>query len=142
MMPEMDGFDAGRADPAGPELAGDGRHDALVRRPRRATPRAAATLGIAAYLTKPVKQSELLDAILAALGAPAAATGRAAAPPPDAAARPARPAPGPAGRGQPGQPEGRRRHAPGGAGPRGRRRRRRPARRSTALDAASRSTWS
>ena len=94
-------------------------------------------LGIAAYLTKPVKQSELLDAILAALGQasrymPSRRRGRRW---PRASAAAARPA----GRGQPGQSEAG--GAPAGeARPRRRGGRQRPARRWPRWD-GSRSTW-
>ena len=44
-----------------------------------AMPCAAAKLGVAAYLTKPVRQSELLDAILTALGTRAKNAGQACA---------------------------------------------------------------
>ena len=66
MMPGVDGFELAERIRRAAELAGaavillssaDSQHDAA--RCRRA--------GVAAYLTKPVKQSELLDAILTAL---------------------------------------------------------------------------
>jgi len=68
MMPQMDGFDLAREIRRRPSLAGlkmiilssaDRRSDAALCR----------ELGIAAYLTKPVKQSELLSRIAAVLGA-------------------------------------------------------------------------
>ena len=103
-MPEMDGFDAGRADQADSGAGRRHHHDAVVGRPARATRRAAGELGIAAYLTKPVKQSELLDAILTALGhahraAPTRLPGR-----PGVTRAPIAAAAHPAGRGQRRQP--------------------------------------
>jgi PAS domain S-box-containing protein len=67
MMPEVDGFELAEEIRRRPELAkatvlmlssADRQHDSA--RCRQA--------GVAAYLTKPIKQSELLDAILTALG--------------------------------------------------------------------------
>ena len=127
MMPEMDGFDAGRADPSATR-----RSPArplmmlLVGRAGAADAARCRELGVAAYLTKPIKQSDLLDAIVTALGAPPASRdGRGAR-----AVRAQRPrgraAAHPAGRGQ------RRQSAAGGracwrsAGHRGRRGRQRP----------------
>jgi two-component system sensor histidine kinase/response regulator len=84
MMPEMDGFDlAGwikqHPGPAGATLmmlsSADRREDAARCR----------DLGLAAYLTKPIRQSTLLDAILVALNPPAAP---AAAPAPPAPPEP------------------------------------------------------
>jgi two-component system, sensor histidine kinase and response regulator len=72
MMPEMDGFTLAERIRQQPELVGatlmmlssaDRREDAARCR----------ALGVAAYLTKPIRQSTLLDAIMTALGAPAAA---------------------------------------------------------------------
>jgi signal transduction histidine kinase/DNA-binding response OmpR family regulator/HPt (histidine-containing phosphotransfer) domain-containing protein len=83
MMPEMDGFTLAEQIGRHPELAGavimmlsSSDHPGDPERCRR--------LGLARYLTKPVKQSELLDAILDAL------------PHQDAGATPAAPAAGPA----------------------------------------------
>jgi two-component system, sensor histidine kinase and response regulator len=88
-MPQMDGFDVAEAisDRRG-ELAGttvmmlssSGRHANVAR---------CAELGIASYLTKPVKSSQLLDAILALLD-PAPAAREAATPVAGLAARPLR----------------------------------------------------
>jgi len=68
MMPEMDGFDLAEQIKRQPELAGAtimmlssaGRHGDTAR---------CRKLGIAAYLTKPIKQSDLLDTILTVLRA-------------------------------------------------------------------------
>jgi PAS domain S-box-containing protein len=75
MMPEMDGFELaerirGRSDLAGATLmmlssAGQGRHAARCRE-----------IGVAAYLTKPVQHSTLLDAIMTCLGAERAVQGQ------------------------------------------------------------------
>ncbi len=68
MMPEMDGFDLAERIRERPEFVGatlmmissaDRRDDADRCR----------QLGVSAYLTKPIRQSELLDAIMTALGA-------------------------------------------------------------------------
>jgi PAS domain S-box-containing protein len=77
MMPGMDGFELaerirGRADLAGATLmmlssAGQGRDAARCRE-----------IGVAAYLTKPVQHSTLLDAIMTCLGVESAAGGQAA----------------------------------------------------------------
>jgi len=71
IMPEMDGFaliEAIRGDPALSSIPvimlTSAYHDGAARRCRE--------LGVAAYLLKPVKQSELHDAIMAALGVAAA----------------------------------------------------------------------
>ncbi|MBI4515067.1 MAG: response regulator [Deltaproteobacteria bacterium] len=70
-MPEMDGFQVAEQIKADPELTGatimmlssaDLAGDAARCR----------ALGVAAYLTKPIKQTELLETILLVLGAPAA----------------------------------------------------------------------
>ena len=86
MMPEMDGFDLAAEISRRPGLAGATHDDAVVGRPARGR-RPLPELGVAAYLTKPVKQSDLLDAILTALATPPTpplehARGRAAALPP------------------------------------------------------------
>jgi signal transduction histidine kinase/CheY-like chemotaxis protein len=69
MMPEMDGFTLAERISVNPGLAGatvvmlsSARHQGDVERCH--------ALGIAAYLTKPIKQSDLLDALLATLGDP------------------------------------------------------------------------
>ncbi len=67
MMPEMDGFTLAQQIMRHPDLAGAtlmmlssaGQHDDAAR---------CRELGLAAYLTKPIKQSELLNAILTAVG--------------------------------------------------------------------------
>jgi two-component system sensor histidine kinase/response regulator len=73
MMPEMDGFDLAAQVKQYPELAGatimmlssaGQRNDAARCR----------ELGITAYLTKPIKQSDLLDAIVPVLHTPSATT--------------------------------------------------------------------
>jgi CheY-like chemotaxis protein/HPt (histidine-containing phosphotransfer) domain-containing protein len=67
VMPEMDGFDLAEKIHEQPELA-----DATVMMLSSGTPSGSATrcssLGIASWLTKPVTQSDLLDAILIAVG--------------------------------------------------------------------------
>ena len=67
MMPEMDGFMVAEKIREHAELSG-----ATVMMLSSPMPRGAAArcgeLGVASYLTKPVTQSELLDAILIALG--------------------------------------------------------------------------
>src|SRR6185503_5758777 len=79
-MPEMDGFALAARIKQDPTLAGstvlmltsDDRPGDLAR---------CRDLGIAAYLVKPIRQSELLDAIVTALGSPEpAARAPAAAP--------------------------------------------------------------
>jgi CheY-like chemotaxis protein len=67
MMPEMDGFDLARAIKATPEIArvplvlltsfGERRHSEVARE-----------AGIAAYLTKPVRQSQLFDCLTTVMG--------------------------------------------------------------------------
>ena len=66
MMPEMDGFTLAEQIQPDPQLARRHRPDADLGRPAGRLARCR-ELGIAAYLVKPVKQSELLDAILTAL---------------------------------------------------------------------------
>ncbi len=67
MMPEMDGFMAAEKIRANAEISG-----ATVMMLSSALPAGAATrcaeLGVASYLTKPVSQSDLIEAILIALG--------------------------------------------------------------------------
>src|SRR5262249_11162300 len=66
MMPEMDGFELVERIRASPELA----KATVMMLSSAAGPRDAARsreLGMAAYLTKPIKQSDLLDAILTAM---------------------------------------------------------------------------
>src|SRR5205823_5467187 len=79
-MPELDGFEvarriADRADLAGATImmltSGGQYGDASKCR----------DFGVAAYLTKPVKQTDLFDAICVALGKATASNGRAAAAP-------------------------------------------------------------
>ena len=77
-MPEMDGFEWPAQIARRPDAAGAHDHDAVLVGRSPATRRGAATLGIAGYLIKPVKQSELLDAIAVALARPSA--GRAITP--------------------------------------------------------------
>ena len=68
MMPEMDGFELAQRIRRNPELVGStlmmlssaGRSHSAAR---------CREIGLAAYLTKPIRQSELLDAITTALGA-------------------------------------------------------------------------
>src|SRR5581483_1635325 len=69
MMPEMDGFEVARRIKADPALAattvlmlssGDQARDAIHCR----------EIGVARYLVKPVKQSDLLDSITTLLGRP------------------------------------------------------------------------
>ena len=64
MMPEMDGFALAERIRQRPGAGRRDRDDAVLGRPARRTPPAAGELGVAAYLIKPVKQSDLLDAIL------------------------------------------------------------------------------
>ena len=74
-MPEMDGFSLASTIKENPGLTGA----AIMMLSSSGRPGDAARcrdLGIAGYLTKPVKQSELLNAILTVLGAPAAETTR------------------------------------------------------------------
>jgi len=74
-MPEIDGFTLAERIKQQPELAG-----AIIMMLTSGGERGDAArcreLGIAAYLTKPIKQSELLDAILTVLGASAPSAGR------------------------------------------------------------------
>ena len=67
MMPEMDGFAVAERIQRDPELAGTAVM-MLSSADLRGDAERCRALGIAAYLRKPVKESELLDAILAVLG--------------------------------------------------------------------------
>jgi two-component system, sensor histidine kinase and response regulator len=94
MMPEMDGFTLAEHIKRHPELVGTPIL-MLSSSDRRADSTRCKELGIATYLTKPVKQSELLDAILTAVGtlpspAPAAAAPGGPHEPPRESARPLR----------------------------------------------------
>jgi len=89
MMPEMDGFEVAEQIQQAPELAGtavmmlssaDSQGDAKRCR----------TLGIAAYLRKPVKASELFDSILAVLGVAPMARAEPSAPVPADLTKPSR----------------------------------------------------
>ncbi len=124
MMPEMDGFAVAEQIQRNPELAGtavvmlssaDLRDDAERCR----------ALGIAAYLRKPIKESDLLDSILAVLGVAPVTRDKPSSPGPSRPATALASAPGPAGGRRPGQsaPGG---HAPEKAGPHRRRGQRRP----------------
>jgi signal transduction histidine kinase/CheY-like chemotaxis protein len=86
MMPEMDGFMLAEHIRGHPELAG-APIMMLSSSDRRTDSTRCKELGIATYLTKPVKQSELLDAILTVLG-----TRPAPAPAPDCPREPRAPA--------------------------------------------------
>ena len=75
-------------------------------------------MGIGSFVIKPIKQSELFDAIVACAGCPTQPTAAPASDDsPPMRAGSGRPLRNPAGRRQPGQPEGGR-AAPGEAGPR------------------------
>ena len=100
-MPESDGFHLAQELKQVPELRRAGDHDAHLRRPARAR-LAVRRSGVAAYLMKPVKQSELFDAIMLALASRPPRTSR---PWPASTRQPTAAAADPAGRGQPGQPE-------------------------------------
>ena len=67
-MPEMDGFALAASIREDPRLAGAVRHDAHLRREARRQ-RAVPALGIANYVTKPIRQQELYAAVAQALGA-------------------------------------------------------------------------
>jgi CheY-like chemotaxis protein len=94
-MPEMDGFTLAGRIRQGPEP----RRTAIVMLTSAGRPEDVARcreLGIDAYLMKPVKQSELFDALLAALGRSRRAASEAPAPEPpspDSSSLAARPAP-------------------------------------------------
>ncbi|HJY82170.1 MAG TPA: response regulator [Candidatus Binatia bacterium] len=68
MMPEMDGFDLAERIKQQPELAG-ATIMMLSSAGQRGDAARCRALGIAAYLTKPIKQSDLLDTILTVLHA-------------------------------------------------------------------------
>jgi CheY-like chemotaxis protein len=80
MMPEMDGFNLAERIMRGPQPVGStlmmlssaNRHEDAAR---------CRELGVASYLTKPVRQSTLLDAIMTSLGQSAGVFDRVAAPP-------------------------------------------------------------
>jgi signal transduction histidine kinase/CheY-like chemotaxis protein len=78
-MPEMDGFDVARAIQSDPELQG-ATLMMLSSAARQGDASRCHELGISAYLTKPVRQSALLDTILRTLGATDAAMVRAVSP--------------------------------------------------------------
>ena len=68
-MPEMDGFSVAEAIKEGSGTGGD-RIVMLTSAGRQGDGARCRALGIAAYLMKPVSQTELLEAILAVLGMP------------------------------------------------------------------------
>jgi len=70
MMPEMDGFDLAEALKSRPDLAGPAIV-MLSSAGQRAAPDRCEQLGLSAYLTKPVRQSALLETILKVLNMPA-----------------------------------------------------------------------
>ena len=74
-MPDVDGFAVAEFAKRDPELAG-AEILMLTSGGRRGDAARCRQLGIAAYLMKPVKQSELLEAILMALGDPSGASSR------------------------------------------------------------------
>ena len=76
-MPEMDGFTLAERIKGSSELAG-ATVMMLSSSDRGENAQRCREVGIATYLTKPVKQSELLDAIVTALGTAIAVDGRAA----------------------------------------------------------------
>jgi signal transduction histidine kinase/DNA-binding response OmpR family regulator len=75
-MPDMDGFALAARIKADPSLAG-ATIMMLTSAGQRGDAARCRRLGVAAYLTKPIDQSELLDAILTVLGATGAAPGEA-----------------------------------------------------------------
>ena len=83
MMPEMDGFTLAERIRQDPELVG-ATLMMLSSANRREDAARCRELGVASYLTKPIRQSTLLDAIMTALGPSLSLEGRAAS-----AARPA-----------------------------------------------------
>ncbi len=104
MMPEMDGFTLAERirqdpEPMGPTLM------MLSSANRREDAARCRELGVSTYLTKPIRQSTLLDAIMTTLGTSATTLDRHAphGRPARVGCGPAR-APAAAGRGQPGQP--------------------------------------
>jgi PAS domain S-box-containing protein len=72
-MPGMDGFAVAQQIKDDPELAGT-RIIMLTSSGRRGDAARCRKLGVSGYLTKPVKQSELWEAIMTTLGLPASAT--------------------------------------------------------------------
>jgi two-component system sensor histidine kinase/response regulator len=97
MMPEMDGFGLAEAIQQRPDATG-ATLMMLSSAAQRVDAARCRELGITTYLTKPIKQSELLDAIMTALGAQGSergaktgrSEGRAPSPEPRAAAKPLR----------------------------------------------------
>ncbi len=75
MMPEMDGFTLAEKIKHDPDLAG-ATIMMLTSAGQRGDAARCRALGIEAYLIKPIRQSELLDAILMTLGRPAQAKAR------------------------------------------------------------------
>ena len=67
-MPDIDGFTLAEQIKRRPGAGRHGGDDAHLGRPARTTWPAASSWGSSAYLLKPVKQSELLEAIERALG--------------------------------------------------------------------------
>jgi PAS domain S-box-containing protein len=74
-MPEMDGFSVAEAIKTDPELAGTALL-MLTSAGRKGDGARCRELGIAAYLMKPISESDLLQAILTALAKPSAASDR------------------------------------------------------------------
>jgi PAS domain S-box-containing protein len=70
-MPDMDGMELSRRVKDDPALAST-RIVALTSMGQRGDGARAATIGISAYLTKPVRQSELFDCLAAVMGVPGA----------------------------------------------------------------------
>ena len=64
MMPEMDGFELAERIKQPSRTGIVDPFDAVVGGPAGRCPAAASELGITTYLSKPIKQSELLNAIL------------------------------------------------------------------------------
>jgi PAS domain S-box-containing protein len=79
MMPEMDGETLGRAIKANPNLK-DIRLVLLTSRGMRGDAARAHSAGFDAYLTKPIKQSQLFNAMVTVFGKPAAVSGAAQEP--------------------------------------------------------------
>ncbi|HEY6554401.1 MAG TPA: response regulator, partial [Vicinamibacteria bacterium] len=69
-MPEMDGFSLAQQIKKRPRLAGASIM-MLTSGPRRGDRARCVALGLSAYLSKPIKQSDLLDTIMVALSGPA-----------------------------------------------------------------------
>ena len=82
MMPGMDGFMAAEKIRANPEIAGATVMMLSSAMPADATARCA-ELGVASYLTKPVTQTELIEAMLVAVGTGSGEASPAADPAPD-----------------------------------------------------------